>query len=251
MTTFDYPEKFCAYIDILGFRNIVADLGSGGSSGAKLVALIYALQRVHKPLKPGISDLSDVDYRTQSISDAVAISVSPTLKGLLGLTDVLQVLTLGLLSEGYFIRGAITRGALHHDDGVVFGEALIKAYDLESQIVRYPRIMVMSDVAAVANGTDALAAACRNRLRAADDGPLFLHVLQEMQREMNASPLGPDNDEGDKFGGFATIKAVIEKRYQEAIDNPRHYEKVQWFARYWNSCLPANASTFRVLSPGL
>jgi hypothetical protein len=149
------------------------------------------------------------------------------------------------------VRGAIARGRLHHEEAVIFGEALIKAYDLESRIVRYPRIMVTSDVAKVANGTDKLAGACRNRFRQAEDGPLYLHVLQNMQKEMNDSALGPDNDEGDKFGGYATIKSLIEERYQDAIDNPAHFEKVQWFARYWNSCLPANASSFRILGPGL
>ena len=248
MTTPDYPEKLCAFVDILGFRNIVAGIGG---DRPKLATLINALQRVHKPLIPGLSDLRDVAYRTQSISDAVAISVLPTLEGLANLTSVLQTLTMSLLAEGYFIRGAISRGRLHHEDGIVLGDALIKAYDYESKIARYPRIMVPADVAALANGPGKLAGASRQRFHQADDGPLYIHVLQGMQDEMNRSPLGPDNDEGTAFGEYATIKRLIEERYKEAMDNPAHFEKVQWFARYWNKSLPANATSFRIMGVGL
>jgi len=243
-----YPERICAFVDILGFRDYVAGLGN---SASKVFVLIQALQRVHKPLFPGVSDLRDIQYRTQSISDAVAISVVPTVEGLIELFSVLQELSLNLLSEGYFIRGAIARGRLHHDDAMVFGEALIKAYDLEAQIVRYPRIMVVSNVVDVAKGADPLAVARRNRLRYSDDGPLYLHILQRMQQEMSEAVLGADNEETDRYGAYGQMKSMIEKRYKEAVDNPRHFEKVQWFARYWNATLPYNAASFRILGPGL
>jgi len=32
---------------------------------------------------------------------------------------------------------------------------------------------------------------------------------------------------------------MIELRLDEAMDNPRHFEKVLWFARYWNDNNPA------------
>jgi hypothetical protein len=244
----EYPERFCAFIDILGFRGYVASLGKDTS---KVVALKNTLQMVHKPLHPGISDLRDVDYRTQSISDAVAISVLPTVTGLIELFSTLELLTMSLLSAGYFVRGAIAKGRLYHDEGMVFGEALIRAYDLETTVVRYPRIMITTDVAAVSLGPDKLAGVCRDHMRVASDGPRYLHVLHRMHKEMNDAPLGADNEETDRFGPYSWIKTMIMTRFEEALDNPRHFEKVQWFARYWNSTLPAHASSFRILGPGL
>src|SRR5581483_9714310 len=31
---------------------------------------------------------------------------------------------------------------------------------------------------------------------------------------------------------------MIQKRFRQSIDEPRHFEKVQWFAKYWNSIVP-------------
>jgi hypothetical protein len=30
------------------------------------------------------------------------------------------------------------------------------------------------------------------------------------------------------------VASTIQKKFDESVDNPRHFEKVQWFARYWN-----------------
>jgi hypothetical protein len=244
----EYSERYCAFVDILGFRQLIARLGNDSS---KVDTLAHILSKVHKPLHPGFADLKAIDYRTQSISDAVAISVVPTLHGLSELFTSLQELALSLLSEGYFIRGAIVRGRLYHDEKMVFGEALIKAYDLETQVVRFPRIMVMSDVVNDTILHPQPAKQFWQHLRPSEDGPMFLHVLAKMQLEMNDSPMGPDNDEGDRFGQYLLMKRLIEMRFRESVDTPRHYEKVQWFAKYWNASLPAKATSFRVLGTGL
>ena len=61
-------------------------------------------------------------------------------------TSELARLTGRLLQRGYFIRGALVKGPLYHDDKMIFGEALVRAYQLESEVVRYPRVMVTRDV---------------------------------------------------------------------------------------------------------
>ena len=40
------------------------------------------------------------------------------------------------------VRGAITKGKLHIDSNVVLGEALIRAYELESRVAIYPRVVI-------------------------------------------------------------------------------------------------------------
>ena len=43
---------------------------------------------------------------------------------------------------GILIRGAIVVGNMHIDENIVLGDALIKAYKLESEVAIYPRIIV-------------------------------------------------------------------------------------------------------------
>jgi len=37
----------------------------------------------------------------------------------------------------------------------------------------------------------------------------------------------------------------------EPSDNPRHFEKVQWFARYWNKHMKSSQALPRITGPGL
>ena len=248
MSASNYPQRLCAYIDILGFRGYVASLRD---SETKVTELKNILETVHHPVHLGVADLLTLEYRTQSISDAVAISIIPTVPAMIELFGTLEYLSMALLAAGYFIRGAITKGRLYHDDTTVFGDALINAYDLEQNVVQYPRIMITSEVAAIANETDKLSALCRDHMRAADDGPRYLHVLRGMQHQLEATKGGADNDTTDKFGNYFWVRQQICIRYNEATDNPRHFEKVKWFARYWNHILPVNSSSLRIDGPGL
>jgi hypothetical protein len=136
----EYEERYCAYVDILGFRELVKGLSVDPT---KFIALKTALDNIHRK-----RELAGVfwDIRTQNISDAIAISSEVTAEGLEGVFETLTNLAVDLLCEGFFVRGAVVRGLLYHDDKTVFGEALVKAYEIESLIARYPRIVVTREV---------------------------------------------------------------------------------------------------------
>jgi hypothetical protein len=48
--------------------------------------------------------------------------------------------------QGFLLRGGITIGDIVHDDEVVFGPGLNRAYELESQVARMPRIILDPDL---------------------------------------------------------------------------------------------------------
>lgn len=43
------------------------------------------------------------------------------------------------------IRGGITYGEFYQDGDVMFGKGLVKAYEIENNIAKYPRIVIDSD----------------------------------------------------------------------------------------------------------
>lgn len=53
------------------------------------------------------------------------------------------------LHYGLLLRGAITMGNFYIDERFVYGEALVRAYDLESTVAIYPRIIMAGEVADV------------------------------------------------------------------------------------------------------
>ena len=47
-----------------------------------------------------------------------------------------------MLSKGFYVRGGIADGQVYFDENMIFSNALIKAYEIENKIAKYPRIVV-------------------------------------------------------------------------------------------------------------
>jgi hypothetical protein len=232
-----YADRYCAFIDILGFRELVRELAGDISRAAVLRSL---LSKIHSPPNSA-TERWHIDFRAQSISDAVAISTLANLDGLLRLFTAIEHLAFELLKEGYFIRGALVKGKLYHDEHMVFAEALIRAYEFESTVARFPRVMVLrevkEDIDAHTRGFfKGRRSDFEGHLKEADDGPYYIHVLADMEKLLRENDELPP-EKKHSLDVFVKIQALIQKRLNEARDNPHHFEKVQWFARYWQACV--------------
>jgi hypothetical protein len=242
----EYGDRYCAYLDILGFRELVNGLSANLEN---VMSLRRVLQKVHAPMGGGVL----LTIRSQSISDAVALSTDLTMCALQNLLDGISYLTLDLLLEGYFVRGAVVRGPLYHDDRMVFGQALVDAFHYESEIARYPRVIVVQRVR-----DDILRAdpqLIRTILKQADDGPMYIDVLRTV-RAVGKAAKNPtvklDPWQQDLHTKFQSIGGILQNKFADSMDNPRHFEKVQWFARYWNETIDNARLEYRkVLGAGL
>jgi hypothetical protein len=242
-----YEERYCAYVDILAFRGLIAGLGDGSVG---LDAIRKLLSQIHEH-NPQFIGLGDNDFQAQSISDAVALSTRLTASGLSILFDTLCRLSLALLYEGYFTRGAVCRGRLYHDPKMVFGDALVKAYTLESEVARYPRIMLAKDVV-----TDALGSNLRtyfaDHIKQAEDGPFFLHFLQDLQTQCALANEAQLTSRAAVVMRFKLARDMIQNRFDDSVDNPQHFAKVQWLANYWNTSFKDEPEGFSLVTgPGL
>jgi hypothetical protein len=50
---------------------------------------------------------------------------------------------------------------------------------------------------------------------------------------------------------YNSISDKLQARFEESMDNPRHFEKVAWFARYWNDLATKNTNYRRILGVAL
>jgi hypothetical protein len=248
----DYGERYCAFVDILGFSELVAGLGKGTTSFELIRDL---LRTIHEPPKEDYSDFTNSDLRAQSISDAVCISTVCDQNGIRHLFFALDRLTMNLLKAGYFVRGAVVKGKLYHDERTVFGEAMIRAYRLEQDVVRMPRIMVTSDIYGDFErfrNEKRMSFEPYDRIMQAEDGLRYLHVLEEIGRRLRL--LGTrENWQGKAaLAEAATITAQIQRRFDASFDNPNHFAKIQWFANYWNRTVsPCRPEVRRISGPGV
>jgi hypothetical protein len=147
----------------------------------------------------------EVQPKIQSVSDTIIIYVPLSdenkivhLDGMLPTLLAIAACFLSLMAKGSLFRGGIDIGiGVEIDDRDIYGPALVSAYDLESKVAKYPRI-VMGDkfVEFLYSNiqkpeTDAqsqinrqLAMFCRDLLLIDGDGRFILDYLGEKYRDM-------------------------------------------------------------------
>jgi hypothetical protein len=154
-----YEDHFTAFIDFLGFAD--TSTGSDEASRMKILDLLLSLSALRGDFE--LRTQSHDSGQTQSIrpaistfSDHIVISfpIAPVIRDLHSdeqtaaflivsqFVTLLQSIVASALRIGFLIRGGATIGRLYHTSGVVFGEAMVEAYRIESTVSVYPRVVL-------------------------------------------------------------------------------------------------------------
>ena len=135
--------KIVAFLDILGFRNIVKNK----------ISNMEFIKKLEKSLEFSDKVLSGRGYIAKNIvfkmfSDCICASVPNTKDDILNFLIILQLLQLKLISDfGVFIRGGLSKGRHYESLNLVFSEGLIESYEIESRDAIYPRIVISDELA--------------------------------------------------------------------------------------------------------
>jgi hypothetical protein len=144
-----YTTRIVAFIDILGWREIVANsLKEPGRASTILESL---LRSVFEGLKIQ-GGFKSWDYQAAAFSDSIIISVNGEAGSIGVILHVVEHMTNAALLNGWLLRGGITYGPMFHSGPIAFGPALTEAYELESRLAIYPRIIVDDELAMQING---------------------------------------------------------------------------------------------------
>ncbi|MDY0322011.1 MAG: hypothetical protein RBR23_09785 [Arcobacteraceae bacterium] len=134
-----YEKKVIAFIDILGFKNMVQSPKSKKNLDEILDILEDFSLKKHYPdsfhgLCPNSQkEKDDFDIKITQISDSLIISSEFTMAGIINLIYFSHRSLFRLLSRGLLCRGYITIGEVYHEKGQIIGEGYIKAYEYESK----------------------------------------------------------------------------------------------------------------------
>ena len=145
-------ERFVAFIDILGFTQIVERIESdtpGDNFNLKRIksVLNFMDEETYSPnYLPDLPVYTETDNelletelgdpRLTYVSDCIIISAEPTLDGFKALSRKIHKITADLAFDGIFCRGAISKGKLYHRERILFGSSYIKAYKLEESVAK-------------------------------------------------------------------------------------------------------------------
>lgn len=253
--TVEYENRVIAFIDILGFKEIIKESEQDTSK----IELVYSILEYLKALKTsdkwtlqlleieedaqkrGVGNF-DVRNRinTTAFSDSIVISVKidENVNEMVS-TLIVNLAYVGamLLEKGILIRGGITIGnIIHKENGIVFGQGLIDAYILESKNAKYPRLIVSNKLIKrleypIKTKKDRYP--YHQYIERFEDGCVGFHqiiyyqVLQswtEMTRERLIDSL-------DK------VRKVIIRGLDSSFEHPDVFEKFNWLKEQYNNLI--------------
>jgi hypothetical protein len=135
-----YIDSYCAFLDILGFESFVDGSDAGFDKFSTISSAIWRigdLVRVAGIFPP------DAGLAATQFSDSFVVSTGATQsrQRLDWLIWSLTKLARDLSRSGVFFRGGICKGSLVHQQGALFGPAMIEAYKLEKRAI-HPRVVL-------------------------------------------------------------------------------------------------------------
>lgn len=160
--TIKLEERFVAFIDILGFKQLISRVEQSPSQENLELQRLFSILNfmdeetydpnyssdlpIYVETDNGYVEKELGDPRLTYASDCLAISAEPTLDGFKGLSRKLHKITADLAIDGYFCRGAISKGKVLHANRIFLGCPFIRAMELEKKEAIYPRIIIDPDI---------------------------------------------------------------------------------------------------------
>lgn len=228
-----YSTKIVAFIDILEFKDIIKKCKNESQK-----KLLFSIMEYIKDIKDhnykGTLRQDEIGKEITVFSDSIVISydLNENLQGQVFciLMDIIQ-LQLDLAGQGIILRGAVTMGEIYHKNEIVFGPAMVSAYELESKIAKYPRIIVDNQLLEYASMNPS------SQNGSAMELSYILELLSEDKDKWLYIDFLSQNQELDDPNDINRIFYILKKKITEGIQNedPKIVEKYEWLRNYYNS----------------
>jgi len=254
----NYEFRIIAFIDILGFKEIVKQ----SEKDSTKVELLYSALEYLKDWE--ISDRWDLKFleieedaqkkgvknfeirgktNSTSFSDSIVVSVkvdNDVNEMVSTLITNLSYIGAILFEKGILFRGGLTIGnIIHNENGTVFGQGLIDAYLLETKSAKFPRIILSDKLISYLNYP---IKAKRERypyhqyLNRFEDGCVGFHQMIHYQvieswSEMTNEKLKESLD---------NVRKTIVNGLDVSFENSDVYEKYKWLENQYEKLIILN-----------
>jgi hypothetical protein len=246
-----YKKSLVAYLDIIGFKKKIEK----SSKSAEEADAIYQILRTHHRTTQIINKGKDAPYieltklKATSFSDNIVISLpimnDKTFRSFIHLVTYFQWDTTDFNS---FLRGAIVFGRICHTKEVVFGPAMVHAYELERKVSKWPRVIVDQELIDLLSEETRQFAFDYVLLRD-ETGLLFVDYL----RYIYLTKLAEETDGTNKVPSYLTEEFVFRQHRQSielALNEPRLVSRVLFafykLSTYHNDCIDRICREFQI-----
>lgn len=261
---------FVAFLDILGFSELTRRCTDDPALRERLLIALLEAHQVPRFLSQSISNTPGYSgtwtLQTQVVSDTVILFIPAMIDHAANLLSSIRVLHDRLFGNRVLLRGAVTLGDMYWDDNwsstsdlhrpprqtIAFGQGLIDAYEMESKLAVYPRILVSDHFAEFVrkkSWNDAPNLLCEGNLdgifRRCEDGLHHFDVLHPGMKRVPKSTVidghVPSEPAENDLAAMAhpeyisNYRSVLADLLHEK--NPRVRAKLRWLASYFNAAV--------------
>lgn len=228
----NYRTKYVAFLDLLGFRELVKRSGGDVQERHRLVEAL-------KLVRDTLCENPAIAFRFTYFSDCIVISAEHSPHALWQVFQSIEILTCNLLQYDIFVRGGLTVGLTHHSKDFVFGTAVTEAYELECKPGGGPHVLLSP---AVVQEVERLGPAFQQWVREKNPGEFFIHYLMRYAEYTSAPELGKVilTYPAQRIAYFVGQRL---KRDEGGV-----LEKAQWFRDYWNDAVAVRGVLPRIES---
>lgn len=219
-----YQDRLCLFLDILGFSALVK------SKDCNVVHNV--IRKIKEELKSNKDYMEKIDSDpiATTFSDCIVLSVEAKSTDVEQASNILVTATVKMLQDTYLnqsiaMRGGIAYGKLyHHRTEGVFGPAMIKAYELESQFADWPRVVFDRSVIEHFSDKSGLSSIGFTNY---GDGFWGIDCLNRIEDVLMQERIYSfDTDTGREYLNKLTdIHSITQKKLEEHYGNPKVYSK--------------------------
>lgn len=239
--TYSYGERFVAFLDIIGFRDIISQ-STPPCPQISVEQILYALD-LPKPAEEGkliignVGDISKSGHKISQFSDSVIISTEPSNAGLLHLINHVEKIAFNFLKLGFLCRGGIAKGLLYHENKIAFGQAMLDAYDLEHDEAIYPRVIFHEKVEEHMLRMEGGEGTIIKRMIIKYQERYMVHILREFAFALSLPGKG---GEWEKL--YLLIKNHLNREIKrlKKLGKEKEQNNVTWFQKYFEETVYAN-----------
>ncbi|MCL2291142.1 MAG: hypothetical protein FWC34_10675 [Bacteroidetes bacterium] len=251
-----YDDRIVAFVDILGFKDIIR---KSERSLTKLQFLYQALEFLKRressnnwslqlieieecAQKRGVEnfDICGLTVCT-CFSDSIVVSVKYDKSNINELTSTLianlSYIGAVLMTKGILLRGGLTIGKLiHMDNGIIMGQALIDAHNLETTSAKYPRIIISDKLIQQLNypiETKKNSYPYHQYLYRFEDGCVGFHQMIYFQVLQNSSFLNKTRLKKE----LKKIRKTIINGLDDSFENSEIHAKYQWLKKEYDKLI--------------
>jgi hypothetical protein len=239
-----FQQRFIAFVDILGFSSIVKRMSREDRLFTTVRDALKGLDRQARDfqhyrrernekreaaLRTGAVPIAgNSNLQMTAFSDCYVLSeVFPAWHVL----AAVQALGTRFLEEGILTRGAVVHGDAYHSGRVLFGPGIVEAYTLESDVAKYPRILVSEPVRRAV--WDYHKGLWKGHLLKRDvDGCWFVNLL--VPSLSSWAPLSDLATQKDLRAHLRRVRNSLAGAWKQARGNAGHMSKVWWLIHGFN-----------------